>query len=163
MEILGDYKVSVIRAFREIEPDFEKLDGLIIAGSHEPKETEFLIGKITEARQTGRPFYGECFGHQLAGIEYARSVLGIKDATSEEWGQGTYVVKKRSELKVGLHDGESFWSNYEVVINFENPPNFVTCQFHASYQSSLGNFHPLLVRFIDLCRNWTGNIGGRHL
>ena len=35
-------------------------------------------------------------------IEYARNVLGIKDATSEEFGQGTFIVKKLPQLKVGI-------------------------------------------------------------
>ena len=45
--------------------------------------------------------------------------MGIKNATSEEFGQGVFVVKKRPELKVGLHDGESWWSNYEVIEEVE--------------------------------------------
>lgn len=88
----------------------------------------------------------------MAAIEYARNVLGIKDATSEEFGEGTFIVKKRKDLNVGLHDGETYWNNYEVDLDdWEKPDNFFTCQFHPEYQSSKENPHPLLVKFLEAC------------
>jgi len=159
MLILNDYTPSILRALGEIDPEWMSYDGLVVAGTHSPHDTEMMISKIKEARLNGTPFYGECFGHQLACIEWARNVMGIKDATSEEFGQGTFVVKKRPELKVGIHEGESWWSNYkvceEVEKDFESnkPTHFVTAPFHPSYQSSIGNFHPLLVKFIHYARN----------
>ena len=153
MKIFGDYQTSLKKALGEIDQDYMNYDALVIAGSHTPKEPEFVIDLIKEYREAGKPIYAECYGHQLCAIEYARSILGIKDATSEEWGNGTYVVKKRKEgLKVGLHSGESYWNNYEVAIDFYKPKNMITAQFHASYQSSKENPHPLLVSFIELCK-----------
>lgn len=153
MQILNDFNTSVEKALDEIDPNWVNYDGLIVCGTHSPHDTESMIEKIRQARESGRPFLGICFGHQLAAIEYARNVLGIADATSEEFGKGTFVVKKRPEgLKVGLHDGESYWNNYEVVIDWSKPPNFITCQFHPEYQSSKDKPHPLLVEFLQLCR-----------
>jgi len=152
-EILGDYTTSVKKSLKEIDKNYLKYDALVIAGSHNPHNVEEYIQKIYEARITGRPYYGECWGHQLACIEYARSVLGITDATSEEWGQGTFVIRKRPTLKVGLHNGESYWNNYEVAIDWEKPKNFFTAQFHASYQSSIDRPHPLLVEFLLYAKN----------
>ena len=113
MEIKGDFQPSVRRALVEIDPEYEKLDALVICGSHSPKAEEInsLIDSIRAARITGLPALLICYGYQLSAIEYARNVLGIKDATSEEFGQGTFVVKKRKELKVGLYEGERWWSN----------------------------------------------------
>ena len=149
MEILGDYTPSLLRAFKEIDPNYNKYKALVIAGSHNPHHVEEYIQKIKQARISGLPFYGECWGHQLAAIEYARTILGIADATSEEWGIGTYVVQRRRDLKVGLHDGESYWNNFEVVIEWEKPKNFFTAQFHASYQSAIDKPHPLIKSFLD--------------
>lgn len=138
----------------EIDSKWMDYDGLIICGTHSPQNVEFLIGKIEEARENKKPTLLICFGHQLGAVEYARNVLGIKDATSEEFGEGTFVVKKRTELKVGLHEGESWWSNYEVVIETKYPDNFVTVPYHPEYQSSEEKPHPILKKFIELCKNF---------
>lgn len=157
VDIYGDYQTSVIRAFNEMNRNWQDYDCLVITGSHNPKNTEFLIGKIKEARESGKPFYGECFGHQLAFIEYCRNVLGIKDATSEEFGQGTFVVRKRTDgINVGLRNGQSYWNNYEIdsSLGWEKPKNFFTAQYHASYQSAIGNFHPLLKDFLTFAKQY---------
>ena len=153
MTILNDFSTSVRKALEEIDPKYESYNGLVICGTHSPHDTEDMILKIEQARKTGRPFLGICFGHQLAAIEYARNVLGIGDATSEEFGKGTFVVKKRPTLKVGLHDGESYWNNYEVVLpDWEKPTHFATTQSHPEYQSSKDKPHPTLKKFIELCK-----------
>lgn len=150
--MISDFSTSVQKALSEIDPRWRDYKGLIVCGSHTPTNVETTIDMIREARETGIPFLGLCFGHQLAWIEYCRSVLGIKDATSEEFGKGTFVVKKRDEIKVGLHAGESWWSNYECDYSFGawgKADNFISVAFHPEYQSSKGKPHPLLVRFLD--------------
>lgn len=182
MQILNDFNTSVKKALSEIDPNWESYEGLITCGTHSPDKLDpnQQIGFIEMARKQGYPFLGICFGHQLAAIEYARNVLGIEDATSEEFGgKGTFVVYKLPELNVGLkitkdepyidRNGfygnkltqESFWNNYEVMpdilARWEKPPNFITCQYHPEYQSSKDNPHPLLVKFIELCKK-NGNV-----
>lgn len=154
MKILNHFNTTVEKALTEIDPKWREYNGLIICGTHSPEGVEAMIDEIRVARETKTPFLGICFGHQLCAIEYARNVLGIKDATSEEFGQGTFVVKKRPEgLKVGLHDGETYWNNYEVVIDFEKPDYFITCQYHPEYQSSVDKPHILLKQFLNICKN----------
>ncbi len=160
VEILNDFSISVKKALKEIDPNYENYKGLVICGTHLPHDVEVMIDKIRQARETGLPFYGECFGHQLSAIEYARNVLGIKDATSGEFGQGTFVVKKLPKLNVGIKKVgdryESFWNNYEVdLLDWEKPDNFFTAQFHASYQSSINNKHPLIVSFLQYAKEYT--------
>lgn len=168
MKILNDFNTTVEKALTEIDPKWKYYHGLIVCGTHTPENPELQIELIKEAREKGTPFLGICFGHQLAAIEYARNVLGIEDATSEEFhkidGMGTYVVYKLSELNVGIdtvNEGdesrlESFWNNYEVrkdiLDQWDKPENFITCQYHPEYQSSFDKPHPLLVKFIDLCK-----------
>lgn len=154
MEIYGDFQTSIRRALGEIDDNYEKLDGLVICGTHSPKidEIDFLINKIHLAREGEWPFLGVCYGHQLAAIEYAINKIGIKDATSEEWGKGTFVVKKRKDgLNVGMKEDGSYWNNYEVAIDWENPDWFITTQMHPEYESCKGHEHPLLKQFLKLC------------
>jgi len=152
MEFYGDFLTSVHKALGEIDSKYKEYNALVIAGSHTPHNVEEYIEKIKQARISGLPYYGECWGHQLAAIEYARTILGIADATSEEWGQGTFVVQKRPNLKVGLHNGESYWNNFEVTIEWEKPKNFFTAQFHASYQSAKNKPHPLIKSFLEYAK-----------
>lgn len=155
MEILSHFKTSVRRALSEIDPDYLKLPGVVICGTHKPKNVEALIDVVRMCRENRIPFLGLCFGHQIAAIEYARNVLGITDATSQEFGvEGTMIVKKRLSLKVGLHEGESWWSNFEVrlPVEWEKPEWFITTPSHPEYQSFKDKPHPLLVSFIELCK-----------
>lgn len=158
MLVLNDFNTSVEKALSELDPKWRDYDGLIICGTHTPINIEAMIIAIQLARESNKPFLGICFGHQLAAIEYARNVMGIRDATSEEFGvSGTFVVIKNPEgLKVGLHDGESYWNNYMVhpdfLFDWDKPNNFVTCQYHPEYQSSKEMPHPLLEQFLNLCQ-----------
>jgi len=158
MEIYNDFNTSVEKALSEIDENWKSYDGLIICGTHNPHDVEALIAKIKEARETGKPALLICAGHQLGAVEYARNVLGVENAMSEEWGiLGQFIVIKRPEgLKVGLYEGESYWNNYEVVESFdsiwEKAPNFITVQYHPEYQSSLDRPHPDLIKFLNLCR-----------
>lgn len=159
MQILGDFQTTVSKALTEIDPRWRDYPGLIVCGSHNPHNIEETINLIEIARETHLPFLGICWGHQIAAIEYARNVLGIKDATSEEYGEGTFIVKKRPEgLKVGLHDGETYWNNYEVteeiLQQWKKPKSFLTSQYHPEYNSSIGNSHPMLVSFIEMCKQY---------
>ena len=163
MQILNDFNTTVEKAFDEIDPRWREYDGLIVCGTHTPHDTELMIGRIKDARVSGRPFLGICAGHQLAAIEYARNVLGIKDATSEEFGSGTFVVKKLHKLKVGIIDGESYWNNYEVAIDVNHPENFFTTQAHPEYTSTRDRPHPLLVSFLNYCKCPNGNAGTRQV
>jgi CTP synthase (UTP-ammonia lyase) len=153
MEILNDFQTSVFRALHEIDPQYDLYNGLVVCGTHNQKNITMLIENIKTARENKIPTLLICAGHQLGAIEYARNVLGIKDATSEEFGEpGTFVVKKRPELKVGLHEGESWWSNYDVCIDYKYPDHFISVPFHPEYQSSKEKPHPLLVKFIKMCK-----------
>jgi len=153
MEIYNDFTTSVKRALTEIDKDWETYEGLVVCGTHNQSNVEEIIEKIRYARENKVPALLICAGHQLGAIEYARNVLKIKDATSEEFGEGTLVVKKRPEgLKVGLHDGESWWSNYEVVIDWKIPAHFVSVPYHPEYESSFGKPHKDLVKFLNLCK-----------
>jgi CTP synthase len=67
---------------------FKNVQGILVPGGFGFRGTEGKIKAIEYARTHQIPFLGICLGMQLAVIEYARNVLGIKDATSEEFQSG---------------------------------------------------------------------------
>jgi CTP synthase len=60
------------------------LDGLLVAPGFGMRGVEGKIIAVKYAREKGLPFFGICLGMQMAVIEYARNVLGLKDAHSTE-------------------------------------------------------------------------------
>jgi CTP synthase len=85
-------KIPVIQQL-ELLARNNQLDGAIIPGGFGINATEEIINGIQYCRETRVPLLGICFGMQLAIIEYARNILGIKDATSSEFtSEGTIVV-----------------------------------------------------------------------
>ena len=71
----------------------KKYSAILIPGGFGSRGTEGKIEAIAYARKYKVPFFGICFGMQMAIIEAARNILGIKKATSSEFGNGgTHVV-----------------------------------------------------------------------
>jgi len=67
----------------------EDVDGVLVAGGFGERGVEGKIAAIKYARENKVPYLGICLGMQLAIIEYARDVVGIKDATSVEFDPDT--------------------------------------------------------------------------
>jgi len=61
------------------------VDGVLVPGGFGVRGTEGKIAAIRYAREQGLPFFGICLGLQLAVVEYARNVLGLKGAMSREF------------------------------------------------------------------------------
>jgi CTP synthase len=59
-------------------------DALLVAPGFGARGTEGKIAAIKWARERGVPFFGICFGMQLAVIEFARHVCGLDKANSTE-------------------------------------------------------------------------------
>jgi CTP synthase len=62
----------------------KKYHGVLIPGGFGKTGIEGKINAIEYIRKNNIPFFGICYGMQLASIEYARNVSGIKNATSYE-------------------------------------------------------------------------------
>jgi CTP synthase len=65
------------------------LDGLLVAPGFGHRGVEGKIVAVKYAREKGLPFFGICLGMQMAVIEFARNVLGLKDAHSTEMNPDT--------------------------------------------------------------------------
>ncbi|KAL4254320.1 CTP synthase [Abortiporus biennis] len=61
--------------------------GILIPGGFGIRGTEGMMLAIKWAREQQVPFLGICLGFQLAVVEWARHVCGIKDATSAEFAE----------------------------------------------------------------------------
>ncbi|MCY3003894.1 MAG: CTP synthase [Planctomycetota bacterium] len=62
----------------------EGCDGLLIPGGFGERGVEGKIKAIQHARETGLPFFGICLGMQCATIEFARNVLHLEGANTQE-------------------------------------------------------------------------------
>jgi CTP synthase len=60
------------------------MDGLIVAPGFGSRGVEGKIQAIKHARETGLPFFGICYGLQMAVIEFARHACGLTGANTEE-------------------------------------------------------------------------------
>ena len=59
-------------------------DGIIVPGGFGESGIEGKIRTIQFARENKIPYFGLCYGMQLMTVEYARNVLGLKDANTTE-------------------------------------------------------------------------------
>ena len=64
--------------------ELSAFDGIVVPGGFGKRGVEGLILAIQCARENKIPYFGLCYGMQLAIIEYARNVLGIRDAMTTE-------------------------------------------------------------------------------
>jgi CTP synthase len=64
--------------------EFEGVDGILVPGGFGERGSEGKILSIKYARENKIPYFGICFGFQLAVVEFARNVAGMKKAHSIE-------------------------------------------------------------------------------
>ncbi|KAK7204339.1 CTP synthase N-terminus-domain-containing protein [Myxozyma melibiosi] len=79
-DTLTSDRVNFHKAWHEVC----KADGILVPGGFGSRGTEGMIAAAKWARENDVPYLGICLGLQIAVIEYARNVLGYKDAFSEE-------------------------------------------------------------------------------
>lgn len=97
---------------------FEGLHGIIVPGGFDIRGIEGKIKAIQYVREKKIPFLGICLGLQCSVIEFARNIIGLDDATSEEFnkeathrvihyvkGQGD-ITKKSGTMRLGAYDCE---------------------------------------------------------
>jgi CTP synthase len=80
-------EINWIEAEKLEENDLSLLSpyqGILVPGGFGARGVEGKIKAIQFAREQGVPFLGLCFGFQLAVVEFARNVLGLKRANSTE-------------------------------------------------------------------------------
>ncbi len=68
-------------------PFLERVHGILVPGGFGERGAEGKILAAKFARERRVPYFGICFGMQMACIEAARSLAGIRDASSTEFGE----------------------------------------------------------------------------
>ena len=68
-----------------LEKSLAGLDGILVPGGFGVRGIEGKIAACQYAREMKKPFFGICLGMQVAVIEYARNVVGWRDASSAEF------------------------------------------------------------------------------
>jgi len=76
-------------------PFLEHVNGILVPGGFGQRGAEGKIKAARFARERDVPYFGICFGMQMAVIEATRNLVGIEEANSTEFG-------KTSEPVVGL-------------------------------------------------------------
>ena len=71
----------------DVEEKLEGCDGVLVPGGFGERGMAGKVEAIRYARENNVPFFGICLGMQLAVVEYARHVSGLKDANSVEFDE----------------------------------------------------------------------------
>jgi CTP synthase len=70
---------------KNVAQALKNVDAILVPGGFGERGAEGKISAIQYARVHKIPFFGICFGMQMAAVEFARNVCGIEDATSREF------------------------------------------------------------------------------
>jgi CTP synthase len=84
----------------DAEKKLQDVDAILVPGGFGEAGVKGKIAAVTYAREHKIPYFGICFGMQVAVIEMVRNLLGVKDATSSEFN--TPVTKDPRGQVVGL-------------------------------------------------------------
>ncbi|HQV05554.1 MAG TPA: CTP synthase [Chitinophagaceae bacterium] len=110
---MNECQVQIINIHSEyiteanVAEKLSELDGLLVAPGFGHRGVEGKIVAVKYARENGLPFFGICLGMQMAAIEFARNVLGLKDAHSTEMNPHTSdpVIDLMEEQTSVTHKG----------------------------------------------------------
>ena len=87
---MNECKVQVVNVHSEfiseenVKEKLGNLDGLLVAPGFGHRGVDGKIVAVKYARENNLPFFGICLGMQMAVIEFAKNVLGLRDAHSTE-------------------------------------------------------------------------------
>lgn len=72
--------------------ELQDVDGILVPGGFGERGTEGKVAAVTFARMHKVPYFGICFGMQMAVIEAARNLAGLTGASSTEFGPCDHPV-----------------------------------------------------------------------
>ena len=77
---------------KDLKKTLKNISGILIPGGFGKRGTDGKIKAIKYARENKIPFFGICFGMQMACIEFAKNVLKIKNAGSSEFDKNSFPI-----------------------------------------------------------------------
>ncbi|MCX6119513.1 MAG: CTP synthase [Proteobacteria bacterium] len=123
---------------KNVNEKLSKYAGILVPGGFGNRGVEGKITAIKYARENQVPFFGICLGMQVAAIEFARNVIGLKDANSQEFSETTpnqviHLMESQKQVKA---KGASM-----RLGSFPCQVKDGTKAFHAYGVSSIGERH----------------------
>jgi len=85
---------------KNLKSSLSDVSGILVPGGFGTRGVDGKLLAIQYAREKQIPFFGICFGMQLAAIEFARNVCGLKDATSREFVGEIKNAKQSSTILI---------------------------------------------------------------
>ena len=134
---MNQCKVQIVNVHSEfltednISEKLRELDGLLVAPGFGNRGVEGKIIAVKYARENRMPFFGICLGMQMAVIEYARNVLGWRNAHSTEMDTATpypVIALMEEQKKVKKKGGTMRLGSYPCEI----APNTLAHQIYGS-------------------------------
>ena len=107
-----DSETITAKTAKKVLSDYQ---GILVPGGFGSRGIEGKIQAIKYARENNVPFLGICLGMQMATVEFARDVLGLKDANSQEFDENSNnqvihimetqkaVTKKGGTMRLGAY------------------------------------------------------------
>ncbi len=102
--------------------ELKNYDGIIVPGGFGSRGVEGKLKVIKFARENKIPYFGLCYGMQMMVIEYARNVLGLKDANTREVNLNAKNIvidvmeSQKENIKNNRYGGSMRLGNYPAVL-----------------------------------------------
>lgn len=102
--------------------ELKKYDGIIVPGGFGKRGVEGKLKVVKYARENKIPYFGLCYGMQMMVIEYARDVLGLRDANTREVNPGSKNIvidvmeSQKENLQNKRYGGSMRLGGYEAAI-----------------------------------------------
>ena len=194
-----------------IRDEFKEVDGILVPGGFGSRGIEGKIMAVQYARENRIPYFGICLGMQVAVVEFARNVCGMKGANSTEFDIDTpypvidlmlhqrSITDKGGTMRLGIYECHlkpetlsyriygapeiterhrhryEFNSKYKEtleekglraaglspdgklveLVEYQDHPWLVGCQFHPEFKSKPMEPHPLFVSYIKACVDYS--------
>ncbi|MEK7106552.1 MAG: CTP synthase, partial [Patescibacteria group bacterium] len=102
--------------------DLKNYDGIIVPGGFGTRGVEGKLMAVEYARTHKIPYLGLCYGMQMMVIEYARNVLGLKDANTREVDPKSKNIvidimeSQKENIKNNLYGGSMRLGEYKAIL-----------------------------------------------
>jgi len=102
--------------------ELKNYDGIVVPGGFGSRGVEGILKTVKFARENKVPYLGLCYGMQMMVIEYARNILGLKDANTREVNPNSKnividVMESQKEiLKKNIYGGSMRLGEYKAII-----------------------------------------------
>ena len=121
VELVDSEKIST----ENVDEKLKKYSGIIVPGGFGNRGINGMIETIKYVRENKIPFLGICLGMQMAVVEFARNVLKLGDANSEEFdkkSKNLVIHIMEEQKKINKKGGTMRLGAYDCVLK---PNSFV--------------------------------------